>query len=399
MSLLNALNLKQRDVWLVRIYFFLFFAGSAFLRPFLSLFFDRQGLSGTQIGFMGMIAASTQLVAAPLWGHASDNVPRPRRLLQIALLGSALMMSILSQQTLFVWMAIVISLDALLTGGLLPLSDTLALGISRGKNYGSIRLWGSLGWAGIILIAGWLIQQADILVAFVGYAISLALCAGVLLLISPESAQRGQIRQGSGTKRRLAVLREGLLDDTRITGISAALIVLLFFRLGIASFEPIYLDRLGAPESVIGLGGTIAALVELPAMLWADQLKKRIGSRRLFMASNGIYMGMMSAVLLAPSITTIILTKIAAGFGLGFYLVSLVNFVHESVPERLRSTGLALFTVTLPALTKIVANPLNGFLFDALGTYWLYAFALGGYIVSTLMLWLIGPDQYKTSSA
>ena len=309
------------------------------------------------------------------------------------------MMSILSQQILFVWMAIVIGMDALLMGGSIPLSDTLALGISKGENYGSIRLWGSLGWAGTILIAGWLIQQAGIRMAFMGYAISLALCAGVLLLVSPESAQKGQIRQRSGINRGLAVLRGGLLNDTRITGISAALVVVLFFRLGIASFESIYLDRLGAPESVIGLGGTIAALVELPAMLWADQLKKRIGSRRLFMASNGIYMGMMGAVLLAPSITTIIVTKIAAGFGLGFYLVSLVNFVHESVPERLRSTGLALFTVTLPALTKIVANPLNGFLFDALGTYWLYAFALGGYIVSTLILWLIVPHRHKTSSA
>jgi MFS family permease len=159
LSFLNALNPKNHDFWLVRIYFFIFFAGNAFLRPFLSLFFDRQGLSGTQIGLIGMIAASTQLIAAPLWGHASDNVLKPRRLLQIALLGSVLMMSILSQQTLFVSMAIVSSMDALLTGGLIPLSDTLALGISKGKNYGGIRLWGSLGWAELLLRAAHTVLQ------------------------------------------------------------------------------------------------------------------------------------------------------------------------------------------------------------------------------------------------
>src|SRR5512136_1502874 len=68
-----------------------------------------------------------------------------------------------------------------------------------------------------------------------------------------------------------------------------------------------------------------------------------------------------------------------------FYVVALVAFIGEHAPDRRVTTTMALFTVTLPSLIRILAAPVGGAAFDAFGAYWLYAIAIGG----TLAAWIV----------
>lgn len=138
------------DLWRIRLYYFVWTGGGGVLYPFISLFYVQNGLSGAEIGLLATVSSVIALLAAPLWGRWSDNVHRPRRLLQGSLLGSALCMLWLGEQTRFFWMAAIIGLAALVSAAVEPLSDTLALAVTHGgdkSRFGSVRLWGSLGWA------------------------------------------------------------------------------------------------------------------------------------------------------------------------------------------------------------------------------------------------------------
>ncbi len=73
--------------------------------PFMGLFYLRHGFSGTQIGLLSTVAALAALLAAPQWERWSDRSSDPRRLLQAALLGSAIVYLLISQQNLFLWLA------------------------------------------------------------------------------------------------------------------------------------------------------------------------------------------------------------------------------------------------------------------------------------------------------
>jgi hypothetical protein len=66
--------------------------------------------------------------------------------------------------------------------------------------------------------------------------------------------------------------------------------------------------------------------------------------------------------------------------------VALVNFIHLHAPFEQASTVMALFSVTLSSLVRILASPLSGLAFDHLGAFWLYAIALGAYLVGWLTL-------------
>ena len=164
---------SQRNLWTLRLYYFLLIGGGGFLFPFINLFYTQQGLSGTQIGLLSTMASLAALIVAPWWGRRSDATAHPRRLLQFGLLATSLCMLALSQQTIFAWMAMIVTLDALLSINVAPLSDVVALAVIKGRaGFGSVRLWGSLGWAVTALLGGWLIEQTGLFTMFAGYAIS-----------------------------------------------------------------------------------------------------------------------------------------------------------------------------------------------------------------------------------
>ena len=80
---------SQRNLWTLRLYYFLLIGGGGFLFPFINLFYTQQGLSGTEIGLLSTFASLAALIAAPWWGRRSDATSHPRRLLQFGLLATS----------------------------------------------------------------------------------------------------------------------------------------------------------------------------------------------------------------------------------------------------------------------------------------------------------------------
>ena len=118
---------SQRNLNWLRLYYLALGGGGGFLMPFISLFYQKQGLSGTEIGLLSTFVGVAALLIAPQWGRLSDAAAAPRRWLQLELIASGLCMLVLSQQAGFVIMAAIVTLDALLSAGISPGSDVLVL--------------------------------------------------------------------------------------------------------------------------------------------------------------------------------------------------------------------------------------------------------------------------------
>ncbi len=155
----------KRNLWAIRAYYFVTIGAGGFVFPFITLFYRQQGLSGVEIGWLGTIQAAIGLVAAPIWGRWSDRLNKPRQLLQLALVGTAVFHLILGQQDQFWTIALLVAAIALVMAGWNPLSDNLAVDIAEGvpgTGFGSIRLWGSLGWTIVTAVAGRLIEAVSV---------------------------------------------------------------------------------------------------------------------------------------------------------------------------------------------------------------------------------------------
>ena len=99
-----------------------------------------------------------------------------------------------------------------------------------------------------------------------------------------------------------------------------------------------------------------------------------------------------AAILVLPSIATIMVVRFIGGVGFSFYTVSFIGLINSRTQTHETGTVLALFTVTLAGLVNIVAAPLDGALYDAIGARWLYAFSVSGYAIAFASLWITRPN-------
>ncbi|HTX78312.1 MAG TPA: MFS transporter [Longilinea sp.] len=371
--------------WL-RLFYFVSSGGSAFISPFMTLFYRQQGMSGTQIGLLATLSALTAMIIAPVWTRLGGAGDRLRRTLQIMLFGTLLMLLWLSQQTTFLTLAIVLCMLELFSAAVTPASDSLASGIlaqTPGDGFGSVRVFGSLGWALVAFLGGWLIQRTGMFSGFAAAAVGLGVSVLILFRVRVPVAEADNNRE-VGSQRHWFSL--AALHNPALLGFASALSAYWLVQIGLINFEPIYMKQLGAGEAVIGLASTVGAAVEVGGMLLADRMVRRYGSKKVLSISFLISTAAMLLVLIFPAVATILLIHAIDGIAFSFLAVSSVVFISQSTCPQETATAMALITVTLYSLSSMIGSSLSGLVFDAFGAYWLYAIAMGGYLLAWLVL-------------
>src|SRR5258708_4323404 len=298
------------------------------MSPFLNLFLIQRGLDGTQIGWATSIFAFVTLIAAPFWTNRNTRWHSPRGILQLFLVLTALSYLWLAWQTLFWGVALVFVVRALVSAGISPLSDSLALTVTKATQagFGSIRVWGSFGWMVCVLLSGWLVERTGLATSLIGAAVITVLAALILFPVSPANFAV-KVQEQKPPNFRLVV--EKLLRNRAMLGVAAMLILIGLGNSGILQFEYVYLQQLGADKGLIGIAGMLSSVVEIPCMLWADRLVSRRGAYPLMLIAMIIYAGLRLSVLVVPAIITILATRALQGFAFSFYTVALIRFIGE----------------------------------------------------------------------
>lgn len=312
------------------------------------------------------------------------------RLLQAGLLATAALTLVLGRQERFVPIALVVVVYSIASAGIAPMADQLAAAIASRANdagYGSVRLWGSLGWTLVTAVAGRLVELFGLFLAFAGQAAGYALAALSLHWLRGSSALSGASSGDAPARPGLRASVPAIARSRRLAGLSLAMgLYWLVTNNNLWQFEPIYMTQLGAGETLVGLANALNAAVELPAMLWADRLQRRFSPGWLLRFHFLLQIARSVAVLLVPTIPMILATRAVLGLQFSLYSVAIIAYVNRHAPPGYRVTTFALITVTIRSLVVMVGSPLSGLVFDAAGAYWLYALNLAGGVVGWLVL-------------
>lgn len=149
---------------------FLSVAAFGFLEPFVPLFLELSGLTRTQIGLVSGLGVGMALLVQPLLGRLSDRIDARRPLM----VGAALMSGIayLLYRQAHGWLAFVVltalgingvmylnTAAAVLVGRIVSLQSRDASGSGGGGAFAAYRVWGSIGYVVVSLLAGALLGQ------------------------------------------------------------------------------------------------------------------------------------------------------------------------------------------------------------------------------------------------
>lgn len=366
-------------------YISFYMAFGAFL-PFINLYYERKGLSGVQIGILTAISFLVISIAAPLWGGYADAHNRHRSVFRIALLLSPVAVALLSQANSFLVYIPFVVAYAVFSSPIVPLQDSAALEVAEAheRTFGALRAWGSLGWSISTVLVGVLMQLWGIEWLFYIYIVFML----VTFLFSLFQPARKHVLQSS--------LRHGL----RILLYQREILIFLFsiFLLAVtvgavSSFLSIYLDGIGAVEGYIGLAFAIAAISEVPVMLYSGRIMRRIGSSGLLKVAFLTFALRWILLSFIDIPVWALLVQVLHGISYAAFIVGGVTYINERTPEGLSTTAQAIFNVVIFGLGAIVGALLGGYLFDTVGMMTLFRILTLVALAGLSVFWLADRSQ------
>jgi PPP family 3-phenylpropionic acid transporter len=246
--------------------------------------------------------------------------------------------------------------------------------------------------------SGWLIGHlGGYGPAFWGTSVSFMGAAIWAFFISPVYFTAPRNQEKTNPNLRAAIRK--VMGDRALLGFAIAMIAIGLLNSGVQQFENVFLSQLGASKQLISIAGILSAIVELPFMLLSDRIIRRAGPHRIFLVAILLTLLQRAAILIQPSIAMIMIMRFVGGIGFSFYTISFVGMINSRTQAHETGTVLALFTVTLAGLVNIIASPLAGAIYDAIGARWLYAFSVSGYAIAMLSLWLTRPVDEGSNHA
>jgi MFS transporter, PPP family, 3-phenylpropionic acid transporter len=361
-------------------YFWYYAAIGAFI-PFAALYYRHLGFDGLQVGLLTALPSLGMALLGPFVGALADARNWHRIMLPVALVLSAIVALTVAQPDSFSAIFPLVGLLSISTVPIPPLMDSYALTEAERdkRSYGSMRVWGSLGYMAMTLAMGWLLGNELSPFLLYGYAAALLVGFTGTTRLPPLADRRAQpIIAGLGS-----VLRNPAFLLLLVTGYMVSSAAAL---LGI--FMGIHLEDLGASSGLIGIAFSVSALSELPIIAGAGWFLRRIGPARLLALAMLVYAIRFTAVSLIDSPELVVGTQLLHGLSYGCYLTASVTLAHHIVGRGQAATAQSLLAAVSFGLGSITGALFGGAFLESLGTPGIFR-AGAVAMVATLALYLV----------
>jgi len=252
---------------------------------------------------------------------------------------------------------------------MMPVVDaaTVRMAARTGVPYGALRVWGTVGYIGIAILTGRVMQAYGDGV-FVGLLVAVgALRLGIALWLPQLRAPEKPAASGAGppTNRSTAAQLSDLLRPWFLAPVLAGSL-LSASHATMNGFGPLLWRNEGVSEGSIGIYLAIAPVAEIAAMLLAGRLLARFEPRLVTIACCPI--GVLRWCGLAappwPALVVALQTLHLATFGLAY--VAFVVFVDESSRQAIAAQAQS-FAATVRNVASILAFALFGWLTSRIG--------------------------------
>lgn len=341
------------------IFYAVFFMGGAIYGTFVPVYLDYIGYSKSEIGILMSLGPFVAIIAQPFWGITSDRARSKNFVLQILFLASIFTMALFPLSRNFYYLIAVITLFTFFQTSTGPISDAITLEYlsETNKSFGPIRMAGTIGYAVMSIIAGWFAQgyigsifALNILVMFIAFMI-------VFKLPVVEGHQFG--------KERIPIWR---LFSNRNLVLLMILNFLIQTTLGFYyTYFPIYFRQIGGSNKLLGLAYFISAMSEIPFLLYADKILKRIGTRWALIGASGVAALRWLIISFIPNAYLVLPFQLLHGLIFIVLYYSMATYINQEVPKELKASGQTVNNLIGMGISRIVGSLLGGFLSDLYG--------------------------------
>ena len=343
-------------------------------------------MTGRQVGILSAIFPFMTLAFATYISAVADRRRRRVRVLQVSLAGMAGSIFLLGYPRTFLALTAVMALVGLFFSPVLAIADALISRMAdrRGLNYGSMRLWGSIGFASSAIISG-------LFWARFGYR-PMFLAAGLAFL--PLIWVSGALEEGPPNDNQTRGPALGMLKDAGLAGILLATLMIGIALSFALAFEGIYMAHLGGNQVLIGLLGAFQAISELPTMRYGTAIARRLNGPRTLLIAYALIGGGFLAYGLARSPVVLLFLATLKGLGFGLVITNTIRMVNDRAPAEWSATAQSLISVGMFGIAPLIAGPLGGVILDTVSPQAIFITASSAAGLAALVL-ALAAARYK----
>jgi PPP family 3-phenylpropionic acid transporter len=355
--------------------------------PFLAIYLEGRGLSGSEIGLVIAAMAVARILFNPVWGHLADTKIGRLTALQIGTLGAAVCAALINRVsgvTAIAAMAFAIAAFMVATG---PNIDSIALmhlGDERMSDYGRIRGWESLSYAGGCVVFGAILTAWNVSLAMPIYAVS-----SLLVLVWSTTIGRDRPKEVEAHGR-LGSVGAVFKAAPRFWGFLAAVFLVWTGFNAAWNFFALKITSEGGSVMLVGLGTALGGLVEVAVMRMSSRLQKAWGLRKVYALGCAVYATGFLLWGLITNATVVSFLTVFEGMAFSLLFTTGVVVVGRLLPPSLYSTGNSVAAMVGFGLGPILGAGVGGFVYQHAGPLVLYvgasALALAGAVTAWFTL-------------
>lgn len=373
-------------------YLFLGLAGGSF-GSYLSLLLVHNGLNSGQIGILMATGTLFAITIQPMWGIISDRYNQTRLVLILSVAVPALL-AVFYRSEYFIVLLLVYTCSTIFSSTQAPIADSYAISAANraGATYGSIRLMMSIGaalgaYAGGVYVSTF--SVSTIWLPFLFFNLIAVLIAFTLPKQAEENHMMRQsftqgVRQLLGNRVFLAFLGGSFLVNQTMAAFGTYFVI---------AFQSV-----GGSTRYAGIALFLASVTNVPSMLFASKVIKRLGRERTLLLGALIYVLRWGIQVAFPYPSVMIGVQVLHGLSFGFFYIAAVEYVSQITSNEMQATGQSVFNMVFAGFSGIVGNLLNGFLLNQGGVEVMNLSCMLSSIAGAMLLFYVARNSRRKLS-
>lgn len=312
-------------------YFFFYWSLGVFTSV-LSMYLTGIGKSKAEMSFIMSASSLFGVVLIPIVGYINDKLRKPRLICTVMMACVAVfgILFALVRETMLLFL-----LNGCIMGfisSLSPVSERMAT--STKYRYGTIRIWGTFGYAAAVQVACAMMEFTSPQLIFVSVSVSAVLA--IVGFLGTDDI--------SFTDTEAAKAAAGKQFSFLCAPMYILFVIIGFIFSGCSNlnmtYSPILLQELGMPTGAVGTVLFFSTIVELPVILFSYKFMDRFSGRTLMLLAFAIMVAQFLLYATAPNAFVAVVTMLVLrAIGSTLFGMILLKIVRGVVQVRSRFHG------------------------------------------------------------
>jgi PPP family 3-phenylpropionic acid transporter len=341
--------------------YFFYFAILGLVSPYLSIFLDSKGFNSVELGEIFAILTAMKIIAPSMWAILADKTGQQLLIIRLGALFALISFFMLFWLDSYWPISFSLAMFSLFWTAILPQLEVFTLKSVRrsSKIYARIRLWGSIGFIVLAMIAGQIMEMFSIEAFPTSFATMGSL---ILLLLFISTLTLTPQYKPNVESKVVEPIRSKLLEARFVIFFISGVLLQISFG-PYYGFFALFLRDLAYDGFTIGLLISLGVVAEVLVFVYAGFFFKVFTLKQLLIFSLGITaLRWYLVAIFADSIFILSLTQIIHAASFALYHSASMLFISDHFSVSQQSRGQAIYLGGVYGIGGAIGAYLSGLL-------------------------------------